>query len=293
MSPPIYWLDLETTGLNPRVHGASILEIAVSKASFDSPFEATPLYHAVLWHPGKGLDPFIVEMHTKNGLLAECRKSELFAVDVENALLPLVPEESERDDKPTLAGSCVNFDHDWLRVFMPRLAERFSNRHFDVSAIKLFFRAMGMGRPPKGEAHRAREDILESIKHGELCREWMRAVKRWEQLDLPPKGALPTAPPEELARRLKEAKAFEAMVTPQCTGRLVHDEFTTCPVHDQLERPARLHFLTQAGQPYGSVRSCCSECGRMVHPALPAGTGDLPPWTSDRAEYQASPDRCR
>ncbi len=86
----LLWLDLETTGLDPAKN--VILEVAVSVADLATPFVATPIYHAVLVHHGQGLDPFIVDMHTKNGLLAECLESSLVPFDADEALCQLIPE---------------------------------------------------------------------------------------------------------------------------------------------------------------------------------------------------------
>lgn len=43
-----------------------------------------------------------------------------------------------------------------------------------------------------------------------------------------------------------------------------------------------LHLKTQDGQPYGSVRKCCEECGVMIlGDSLPEGEH----WTDDRELY--------
>ena len=75
-------------------------------------------------------------------------------------------------------------------MHMPRLAARFSHRHYDVSAVKLFCRSLGMPKPPKAEAHRATADVLESIAHARLCAEWLRTKQPWERQpwELPKEG---------------------------------------------------------------------------------------------------------
>ncbi len=57
---------------------------------------------------------------------------------------------------------------------MPTLAERFSHRYYDVSAVKLFCRSLGMPKPQPAEAHRAMADIQESIAHARQCARWLR-----------------------------------------------------------------------------------------------------------------------
>ena len=46
--------------------------------------------------------------------------------------------------------------------------------------------------------------------------------------------------------------------------------------------PIVLHLKTQNGQPYGSTRKCCEECGTMiVGDSLPAGHA----WVDTRGDY--------
>ena len=51
----LIWLDLETEGLDPST--CSILEVAVSITEFTRPFDAKPLYHAVLRCRARGTCP--------------------------------------------------------------------------------------------------------------------------------------------------------------------------------------------------------------------------------------------
>jgi oligoribonuclease len=167
----LLWLDLETTGLDPRE--CKVLEIAVAQADLAAPFNTSLFYHAVIRHDGANLSPFILDMHTKNGLLAECATSGVLIEEVDDLLASLVPQE-ERSEMPVLAGSSIHFDHDFIRVHLPRFAERLSHRHYDVSAVKLFCESIGMPKLPRAEAHRAREDVLESIRHAQQCAVWAR-----------------------------------------------------------------------------------------------------------------------
>jgi oligoribonuclease len=173
----LVWLDLETEGLTAS--SCAILEIAVSIADLAAPFDAVPAYHAVLQMDPitiralQASNPYVHEMHTKSGLFAACAASRVYLPEVKRALMGIIPVVEDRDEMPTLAGSSVHFDHGFLRHWMPQLSERLSHRHYDVSAVKLFCQSLGMPKPPKAEAHRAKDDVLESIRHAEECASWL------------------------------------------------------------------------------------------------------------------------
>ena len=197
----LLWLDTETTGLDPLKN--QLLELAVGLADLSAPFDLKTMDRFVLRfvdahtlgmrcsEPGSELagletdngpcpacefDPVARAMHAESGLLAECAGSSTTMGQVEDFLLTLVDGQPERgDDKPTLAGSTVHFDLGFLRAHAPRFAARLSHRVYDVSAVKLFCESLGMPRISKASAHRAVEDLLESVDHVRQCAEWLRS----------------------------------------------------------------------------------------------------------------------
>lgn len=171
----LMWLDLETTGLDPTK--TKILEVALAEAELLDPFNYRHVYHAIVNLPASehaSLDPFIIDMHTKNGLLAECERSSLNINQVEEQLLNYVLYIVDKEERSVLAGSSISFDMGYLQVHTPRVARRLSHRLYDVSSLKLFCQSQGMPKFLKAEAHRAKDDIDESIAHAAACRAWLR-----------------------------------------------------------------------------------------------------------------------
>lgn len=171
----LFWLDIETTGLDPRSH--IVLEVAFGVADFKRPYELIDTYQGVVTFNGTDLDPFILDMHTRNGLLEECRNSPnaVGYADIEHEINRRIPTGLARDEMPILAGSSIHFDRSFLQMIMPDVMKRFSHRHYDVSSIKLFCESMGMPKLPRAQAHRAMADVLESIEHAKQCAEWVSA----------------------------------------------------------------------------------------------------------------------
>jgi oligoribonuclease len=179
----LFWIDLETTGLNP--HMDRVLEVAVYRSKMTVPFVAQKLYEAVLHFDQAApsaphVDPYVAKMHDAGKLWSACSASKLTYAQVVAALASIIPVVEDPAARPILAGSTIHFDRDFIRQqFDPiePLSTRFHHRHYDVSAIRLFCESLGMPKIPKGEAHRASLDVEESIAHAVKCAEWIASSR--------------------------------------------------------------------------------------------------------------------
>lgn len=162
----LIWIDLEMTGLEPERH--HIIEVAT--AVTDSALEV--LAHGpdlVIRQPESvlaGMDRWNTEHHTRSGLLDEVRASRCTEAEAERRTLAFLEEWVPSGSSP-ICGNSVCQDRRFLHRHMPRLERWFHYRSLDVSTVKILAQrwapevAAAVG---KANAHRARDDVLESIR---------------------------------------------------------------------------------------------------------------------------------
>jgi len=175
MMRTLVWCDMEMTGTD-RDHD-HIMEVAVARAPIESPTQAEFVLHEVVWLSDEalaGMQHVPRGMHTRNGLIDECRSSgALHLYEVEQRLLELFPAAPEEPDRYVLAGSSIHFDRGFIERWMPEFDRRLWRRHLDVSSVEIWCMSEGMEPLPRPDLHRATEDVAASIRRLELCREWM------------------------------------------------------------------------------------------------------------------------
>lgn len=169
----LFWVDLESTGLDVRKGHGLLLEFATV---------VTDLQLNELWSDG-GLIPHKMEdidrllqdkareMHEANGLLEEmrsiqdtqwCYGEEAVKFTEDQLIARLNTYASQEPTIFIIAGSSISFDRAALKEHMPRLEKMLHYRQLDVSVYKVGFpHIFGEGT---STAHRAMADIRESIK---------------------------------------------------------------------------------------------------------------------------------
>ena len=163
------WLDLETTGLDTET--CSILEIGIvitdKSKELNVINQRSWVVHPTLPVDLGEIDPFVWNMHQKNGLW-----NELFiegrAIHIPRASQEAIQfmRELKAIGSP-MCGSNISFDRNFLEKKAPELQRAFHYRNLDVSTVKnmfkVFFPKSPGWAPPETKGHRALNDLQDTL----------------------------------------------------------------------------------------------------------------------------------
>ena len=162
------WMDLEMTGLDPG--RCVIVEIAtlITDDELTIVAEGPDL---VIHQPDAALDamePVVQEMHKKSGLTEAIRASTVSLEEAGAATLEFLKAHLPEPRTVPLCGNSIGTDRRFLAAYLPAIEEYLHYRSVDVSTIKELARrwypAVVDSVPKKATAHRALDDIRESIE---------------------------------------------------------------------------------------------------------------------------------
>jgi oligoribonuclease len=163
----LVWIDCEMTGLDLRRD--ALIEVAAIVTDPD----LTPLDDgvAVIIHTDADvLDemlPVVRDMHEASGLTEAVRRSTTTLGEAEKLVLEYVKRHVADPKTAPLCGNSIATDRAFLARDMPALDEHLHYRMVDVSSIKelakRWYPRVYQSQPEKGLAHRALDDIRESI----------------------------------------------------------------------------------------------------------------------------------
>ena len=168
----LIWIDLEMTGLDPRIH--KIIEIASIVTDKDLNILAQGPVLAIQ-QPAEDLaamDDWNIKTHTASGLVQRVQTSKVTIQQAEQATLEFIAQWVPKGCSP-ICGNSIAQDRRFLYTAMPELEAWFHYRYLDVSTLKELARRW---KPEvldgfvKKSTHQALDDIRESI--AELC--WYR-----------------------------------------------------------------------------------------------------------------------
>ena len=171
----LVWMDLEMTGLD---HTSDVIvEIATLVTDDDLQIVAEGP-DLVVHQPDEVLarmDPFVVDMHTRSGLLTKIRSSTISFEQAGAETLAFIKEHAPVERTVPLCGNSIGTDRRFLAAYLPEIEEYLHYRSVDVSSLKELVRrwypdVLG-ARGWKQGAHRALDDIRESVAELQMYRE--------------------------------------------------------------------------------------------------------------------------
>lgn len=162
----LVWIDMEMSGLD--VERERVLEIAVLLTDSELAVVAEGPDLVVHQPDGvlAGMDEWNTTHHGASGLTEAVRASRVGEAEAQERVLAFLAEHCVPRTAP-LAGNSVWNDRLFLRRWMPRVEAFLHYRIVDVSTVKELVRRwqpeVAARMPAKKDAHRALDDIRESI----------------------------------------------------------------------------------------------------------------------------------
>jgi oligoribonuclease len=168
-------MDLEMTGLDP----ARCVIVEIATLITDDDLNIIAEGPDLVVHQDESalaeMDPIVVEMHTKSGLIDEIRASTMSLDDAGGQTLAFIKEHVSEARKVPLCGNSIGMDRRFLAAYLPEIEEYLHYRSVDVSTVKelvkRWYPALNSSRPRKAGAHRALDDIRASIVEMQFYRE--------------------------------------------------------------------------------------------------------------------------
>lgn len=159
------WIDLEMTGLD--IENESIIEIATIVTDSELNIIATGpnLAISVSEELISGMDEWNTEHHHASGLVDRIRSEGVSLEEASQQTCEFLETYIERGRAP-LCGNSIHTDRAFLAKEMPQVLDLLHYRLIDVSTIKELANRWypEVQRYQKKEAHRALDDIIESIE---------------------------------------------------------------------------------------------------------------------------------
>lgn len=160
----LLWLDLEMTGLNPATD--KILEVAAVVTDWN--FKLLDQFESGVGQNRQEIETLLAAnsfaaarpVETKE--LIELSANAPSQAEIETKLTALV-DKHFADGPALLAGNSIHMDRQFIRNYWPKLEVKLHYRMLDVSAWKVVMIGKYGVEVKKKEAHRALDDIRESI----------------------------------------------------------------------------------------------------------------------------------
>lgn len=183
----LLWCDLETEGLYPHPpKNQRIFEIGIAVTGLDLEIRDSMAWQ-IYYHANTltQLDPFIRDMHTKNGLLIDMQQKGLDLHQVNFELMATLDAWGVPKDRTVpMCGNSIRMDREFCAVWLPQFDAGLSYRIIDVSSFKETFRRyrpdeyedFRAGYTEEDKHHRVLDDIQWSIDEYRFYLQKMRMI---------------------------------------------------------------------------------------------------------------------
>jgi len=160
-------MDLEMTGLDPGRDVIVEIAVLVTNDDLEIVAEGPDLVVGATAEQLDGMADVVREMHTRSGLLEEIKASSVSLESAGREVLDFLKKHIPVPGTVPLAGNSIGTDRRFLAAYLPEIENWLHYRSVDVSTIKELCRRWYPkaieGAPGKNTAHRAMEDIKESV----------------------------------------------------------------------------------------------------------------------------------
>lgn len=164
----LVWMDLEMTGLD---HTSDVI-VEIATLITDDELEVIAEGPDLVVHATDeqlhAMDPFVLEMHTRSGLLELIRASTVTLEEAGAATLAFIKQHVPEERSVPLCGNSIGTDRRFLDAYLPEIEHFLHYRSIDVSSVKelvkRWYPEIDLKRPRGVGAHRALDDIRESVR---------------------------------------------------------------------------------------------------------------------------------
>jgi oligoribonuclease len=194
------WIDLEMTGLDPSTEVIVEIAVLITDDDLEIVAEGPDLVVSAPDEKLAAMGDVVRRMHASSGLTKAIEASTLSLGDAGAQVLAFLRQHISQPGMVPLCGNSIGTDRRFLAAYLPELESFFHYRSVDVSTVKELCRRWYpdtyAAAPSKASAHRALDDIRESVKELRYYR---------EQIFRPPAPAPAPAPTPEAAAGEPEA----------------------------------------------------------------------------------------
>jgi len=164
----LVWMDLEMTGLDHTrdliVEIATIVTDDELRVVAEGPDLVVHADDAAL----AAMDPVVIDMHTRSGLLAAIRTSTVSLEEAGGATFEFIKAHVPKARTVPLCGNSIGTDRRFLASYLPEIESYLHYRSVDVSSVKelvkRWYPDITSAMQRKLGSHRALDDIRSSIE---------------------------------------------------------------------------------------------------------------------------------